>query len=124
MSYRQYKYKFYLNMNHAIIIDGVLGNIHPHTWEITMDISSIKEELTLFSSVEKEINTILDQYQDKFLNEIPPFTYINPTLENVCTHLCKEIGNRMVHLGFVLLMIEISETPSKAYIINLVESEE
>ena len=35
---RTYRFKFYLNANHYIIINGVEGETHPHTWEFTIDI--------------------------------------------------------------------------------------
>ena len=38
---RTYRFKFYLNANHYIIINGVEGETHPHTWEFTIDIMII-----------------------------------------------------------------------------------
>ena len=35
---REYKFKFYLNANHYIIIDGKEGEQHPHTWEFMVHI--------------------------------------------------------------------------------------
>ncbi len=123
MKYKQYKYKFYLNMNHAIVIDGSMGEIHPHTWEITMDLTSIKDGITLFSKIEKRINELLDEYQDRFLNEIEPFTYVNPTLENVCDFLSIKVRDELLRSGWILLMMEMSETPSRAYVVNMVQSD-
>ena len=36
--FREYQFKFYLNANHFIIIDGKEGQRHPHTWEIMIQI--------------------------------------------------------------------------------------
>lgn len=33
---RTYRFKFYLNANHYIIINGVEGETHPHTWELPL----------------------------------------------------------------------------------------
>ena len=58
MRYSQYKYKFYLNANHSIMIDEKMGQVHPHTWEIMIDIVKIIEEFVPFSVVEKTIDNI------------------------------------------------------------------
>ena len=36
--FNEYKFKFYLNANHYIIIDGKEGEQHPHTWEFMVHI--------------------------------------------------------------------------------------
>ena len=33
-----YHYKFYLNANHAIYLNGQLGQTHPHTWEFSFEV--------------------------------------------------------------------------------------
>ena len=39
--YREYKFKFYLNANHYIIINGKNGQTHPHTWEFVFYIMKL-----------------------------------------------------------------------------------
>lgn len=33
-TFREYKFKFYLNANHFIVINGKEGEVHPHTWGV------------------------------------------------------------------------------------------
>ena len=66
MLYKQYKYKFYLNMNHSVELDGQRGAVHSHTWEISMAIAMGQEEIVRFSEIEKYISTMLQKYQDKY----------------------------------------------------------
>ena len=120
--YKQYRYKFYLNANHFIKINGKDGQIHPHTWEIAIDLLELDEGFTEFSNVEKIINTLIDGYQDKVLNDIPPFNTLNPTLENICIYFRDLIEENMINVGYLLLTIEISETPTRSFIINLVDN--
>lgn len=122
MLYRQYKYKFYLNLNHSIRIDGKQGAVHPHTWEISMDIISTDKVFTQFSQIEKRMEKLLEKYQDRYINEIPPFDTINPTLENACEFFLELIQKDIKDTGWILLMIEISETPSRSYMINVIET--
>ena len=47
---REYKFKFYLNANHYIIIDGKEGEQHPHTWEFMVHIRMNGELVRMESS--------------------------------------------------------------------------
>lgn len=121
MIHLQYKYKFYLNINHAIVIQKKLGMVHPHTWEITIDISNLHYEMAQFSQIENVMEQIFAKYQDRFINEIPPFDKINPTLENAADYFLQIIQDAIAEKGWVVLMIELSETPTRSYIINVIE---
>lgn len=114
----QYKYKFYLNANHAIFINNVLGQMHPHTWEIMIEVLSTKENFVQFDRVEAAISKLLEKYQDQFINTVDPFDKVNPTLENVVYYFKQMIEEQIKEYYMVLLSIEISETPSRSYIIN------
>jgi len=114
----QYKYKFYLNANHAIFINNVLGQMHPHTWEIMIEVLSTKENFVQFDRVEAAISKLLEKYQDQFINTIEPFHKINPTLENIVYYFKQMIEEQIREYHMVLLSIEISETPTRSYIIN------
>ncbi|MBE5884304.1 MAG: 6-pyruvoyl tetrahydrobiopterin synthase [Lachnospiraceae bacterium] len=115
MLYRQYKYKFYLNMNHSVEMEGRMGEIHSHTWEISMGIALAQEGFVRFSDIEKQVNEMLEVYQDKYLNEMPPFNMMNPTVENMCNYLYEKISEKLRESGWLLLIMEISETPSRVY---------
>ena len=57
-------------MNHSIEIEGIMGQIHSHTWEISMGITTIDGVFVRFSDIEKKVNELLEKYQDKYLNSI------------------------------------------------------
>ncbi|MBE5950260.1 MAG: 6-pyruvoyl tetrahydrobiopterin synthase [Lachnospiraceae bacterium] len=120
MKYSEYKFKFYLNASHSIYINNKLGQKHPHTWEITMDMIKIVDGFVQFNDVEYTIEKMLSDYQDKYINEIPPFDTLNPTLENICLHFKDCIDEQMKNMGWLLLKIEISETPTRSYMIDLI----
>lgn len=123
MIYYQYKYKFYLNLNHSIRINEKQGEVHPHTWEIVVDIATSDAEFREFSKIEKKLEQLLEKYQDKYINSIAPFQEVNPTIENAAEVFAKEIRASIEEEGWLLLTFEISETPSRTYIINMVERE-
>lgn len=122
MRYSQYKFKFYLNASHAIYINGLKGQVHPHTWEITIHVLKEKEEFVEFSMLEKKIEDWMKQYQDRLLNEVSPFDRINPTTENCCDYFKEVLKKMLCDEGWLLLTIEMSETPTRSYVINLYDS--
>lgn len=124
MRYQQYKFKFYLNARHGIYINGKLGEAHPHTWEIILHVVKGKNQFVQFDALEKTVEKFMEPYQNQFLNKIPPFDMINPTLEN-CAHYFKdqlqEILNRE---GWIFLMMEMSESPARSYVISMIDEQQ
>ncbi|WP_310602467.1 6-carboxytetrahydropterin synthase [Anaerosporobacter sp.] len=120
--YSQYKFKFYLNATHAIYIDGKCGAPHPHTWEIILHTVKMEEEFIRFHEVEEQIEGYLEKYQNRFINEIPPFDILNPTLEYITQFMLEQFQNILNPTGWVIFTIEVSETPTRSYIISTVEN--
>ena len=97
--YREYKFKFYLNANHYIIINGKNGQTHPHTWEFVFYIMKSEGEFVLFNKFEKAIEEYLEKFQGRVMNEIPPFDTMVPTLENISDYFCDEIRSIITKFG-------------------------
>ena len=118
VKYRTYRYKFYLDANHYIYTsEGGKGAVHPHTWEFAVELKNKNGNFVLFSQIEKLINEVLKPYQNICLNDVAPFDKKVPTLENIGEHFKSEIGRKMNEMNWELLRTEISETPSRSYII-------
>jgi len=116
--YREYRFKLYLNMNHFITINGNPGQIHPHTWEFVFSTIVGGDDFVQFSTIERTIEKYLQQYQNKVLNEIPPFDVTNPTIENVTDLFSDEIRVIVRDVGCELISVEGSETPTRSYIVD------
>ena len=116
--YREYKFKFYLNANHYIIIDGKEGQRHPHTWEFMVQVRMDNEKFVQFDAYEKAIDEYFDKYQNRVINEIEPFDRIIPTLENMSDYFVRDIRRIVSRLDGVLLKMESSETPTRSYVIS------
>ena len=116
---RIYRYKYYLDANHAVYIDGELGEIHPHTWEFTIELKHLFNKFISFSNVEKIIKEMLNPYQAKFINEITPFNEINPTTENIGEYFKNYINGAIKDENWKLLKLESSESPTRTYILKL-----
>ena len=116
--FREYHFKFYLNANHSIIIDGKQGQIHPHTWEFSLRILIRREGFVEFNVFEKEISRFFEQYQNTNLNEEQPFDITVPILENIVEYFGDQIRHLVREIGGELLQIEGSETPTRSYCIS------
>lgn len=117
--YREYRLKFYLNARHYVIIGSNKGDIHPHTWELALTIRIGRGSFTQFHTFESCINQCLARYQNKILNECPPFDTVLPTLENLADVLSREFYDRIAEVGGELTAFEASETPTRSYLLDL-----
>ena len=74
---------------------GECSNIHGHTWKVETGIASpsLNEDGMVidFRDLKSALRSVLDQYDHRYLNEIPPFNEINPTAEN----MAREIYGRL-----------------------------
>lgn len=116
--FHKYRFKFYLNASHYIIINGRQGDVHPHTWEIIIEVLILKKEFVEFNIFERSIERFFQQYQNQTMNNIPPFNTIMPTLENLVEYFGQEIRILLRKEGGELTQIEGSETPTRTYIIT------
>lgn len=118
IKYRVYRYKFYLDANHFIYTPaGTPGMIHPHTWEFTVELKNKNGDFVMFHEIEALINEVLKPFQNICLNEVEPFNQKVPTLENIGEHFKEIIRQKMELMNWELLQMEISETPSRSYIL-------
>lgn len=121
---REYRIKFYLNARHFIIINGHKGAVHPHTWEMVLDIRFGRSSFVEFRTFEQGISGYLAKFQNQVMNDIAPFDTILPTLENIVDVFAEDFYTIIHDIGGVLTRIEASETPTHSYILNLSEHDE
>lgn len=115
---QKYRFKFYLNAVHAIEIDGVMGQDHPHTWEFGIEAFKSDDSFVMFSEVERGMERLFAAHQGMRMNDVSPFDVLNPTLENVSIYFKKLIERYLLDLQWFLTRVEISETPARSFIIE------
>lgn len=113
---KMYQYKFYLDANHYVTFDGRAGELHPHTWEISVVIELVGDNVIPFYKIENMIKDLLEKYQNTKMNDVEPFTEVNPTLENIGDYFTEMISEAVTEKGWELRNFTISETPSRSYI--------
>ncbi|MCR5518183.1 MAG: 6-carboxytetrahydropterin synthase [Lachnospiraceae bacterium] len=122
--FREYRFKFYLNAQHFVLINGKKGSTHPHTWEFTLDILINRNIFVEFGEFEKKIEEYLERYQDKLLNDVAPFDVVIPTLENMSDIFAKDFSEEIREMGARLVRLEGKETPTRGYIVDFTETDE
>lgn len=116
----KYRFKFYLNASHSILINGRQGQVHPHTWEITLDFLVPRTDFVEFNAYERELTSFFAKYQNVTLNDVEPFDTIMPTLETMVEYFGNEIKVILHGMGCELVQIEGSETPTRSYIVSYI----
>ena len=114
--YNHYQIKLYLNARHYITLYGSKGTVHPHTWEFVLRMRFPAEMFIEFKEIEDRLNECLKKYQNKLLNDCPPFNNVNPLLENVCDITALEFAKIIKDMGGELTWLSLSETPTRTYI--------
>ena len=63
--------------------NGECERLHGHNWNVTVSIASDKlNELGMvmdFKVLKSKTNALMDEFDHQYLNEVPPFTELNPT---------------------------------------------
>lgn len=117
---RTYKIKSYVNASHAVRWATGSGKKHTHTWEIVCELHTV-DAMVAFYDIEKNLHQALDELSGKFLNDLPEFKTVNPTVENVTEYLFTKIDKTLRDNGAQLLRIEVSDSPTRAYCISATE---
>lgn len=101
--------------------DGPCARLHGHNWTIEVVIRRRALDdmgmLIDFMDLAKEMDALLEQVDHHNLNEMPPFTELNPTSENLAAWFHRELTARLARYGAAPHLVRIWELPdcSAAY---------
>jgi len=78
---------------------GACSRMHGHNWKVELEVvaNSLNDTGMVidFKQMKSAANAICDQLDHRYLNEIEPFTEINPTAENIAAWLYGEISKKI-----------------------------
>lgn len=118
-TYSTYKLTSYINASHAVRWEGGMGKEHMHTWAVICEIHVNNNQMVPFNQIENELKEVFSRVSGKFLNEVPPFDHVNPTLENLTTYFFQVITELLRKSNAILTRLEIGESPTRFYCITL-----
>lgn len=94
---------------------GKCENLHGHRFQVIVTVKSLKlDERGLafdFTELKGHLNRVLERYDHVCLNEIEPFTDINPSSENIASTLYKELQDSLAGTPVSLSSIQVAESP-------------
>jgi len=120
LSYETYKYKFRLIASHRPGDGSSELPAHAHAFELDIYVLSRPqgESEVAHQEIEDIVLDFLAQYEEKILNDIPPFDIIPPTIENIAEVCYKYIKDILAKHNFTLLRVEVSETPARTCMVG------
>lgn len=95
---------------------GKCENMHGHNFgvEVAVEGDKLDEKihyLVDFKDIKKRTKAVLDQLDHKHINEVPPFTEINPSSENLAMFIYGELKDNMPE-NVRLAEVSVSEKDS------------
>lgn len=78
---------------------GACARLHGHNWKVEtevrargLDACGMGVDFKVIKTAARDIGERLDH---RYLNELPPFTEINPTAENIAAYFFRELSDRL-----------------------------
>lgn len=105
----------FLNAKHYMVFAGKKGTTHGHSWQLQAEAEVRIEDNSFvkFEDVDKHINTLLAPYQKTVLNDIPPFTNVEPLTENITVHFFNCLYDDLRDINVHLVKLTLWENPTK-----------
>jgi len=79
--------------------NGECERLHGHNWSVRVSVTSERvDDLGMvidFRELKDETSALMDKLDHQYLNEIPPFTKINPTTENIAKYIFDELSKTL-----------------------------
>ncbi len=107
--------KGHFDAAHALVgYPGVCRNLHGHTWDVEVTVTGTElDEVGIvydFKDLKDNLMSILDTYDHKYLNDVPPFNEINATAENLARVIYEQM-EALLPEGVELVEIGVWESP-------------
>lgn len=111
-----YKLKYYMNASHSFLNHP--EQRHAHTFAITLFLEVLGQEFLSFHDIEERLHQYFEDYSGKYLNALPQFQNLEPTIENMGDYFYEDLRRELAHYKLHLMQLSISETPVRKYSIS------
>jgi len=101
--------------------NGECERLHGHNWKVQISVASdVLSDLGMvmdFKDIKSNVKPLIGKLDHQYLNDIPPFTEINPTTENISKYLFDEFSKLINTDQIKVTKVEIweSTTSSASY---------
>jgi 6-pyruvoyltetrahydropterin/6-carboxytetrahydropterin synthase len=107
--------KDHFDAAHALVgYPGQCRDLHGHTWDVEVSVRGARlDEVGIvydFKDIKTQLKTILDQYDHKYLNDVPPFDTVNATAEHLARVIYEQL-EMMLPEPIDLVEVAVWESP-------------
>jgi 6-pyruvoyltetrahydropterin/6-carboxytetrahydropterin synthase len=102
----------FFNARHAVGDESP----HAHSWKVEIKVRRLRylgeQSLIGIDRTRETMRKLFARYEDRFLNEIPPFTFEEPTAENLVVYLFEQLDKEFRGTEATLYSLTIWESPT------------
>lgn len=92
---------------------GICRNPHGHNWEVWITLvgerTAPNGTLVDFYEIEAAVKPLRERLDHAMINDIPPFTEISPTSENIARWVFEQVRPRLERPGVRLAKVSVKE---------------
>lgn len=78
---------------------GACSRMHGHNWKVEVEVVATElDEVGMgidFKRIKQAAKEVADRLDHRYLNDVAPFTDINPTAENIAAHFYHELSQML-----------------------------
>lgn len=93
--------------------EGACENLHGHNWVVKATLGAEKlDNIGIaydFKLLKNDLKKIIDKFDHRFLNEVPPFDQINATSENLAKYIFDTLAKE-VPVSIKVVSVEVGES--------------
>jgi len=119
------RFDIFVDNRHFENVAGVEEPIHNHSWQVRVDVEipPNNAENVYYGKVYSAISCTLNRYDNVLLNEVFPFTLLEPSAQNIAKYFYNCLEDNLSLLGVMLKEMTLWENPSEKIAINFRSSE-
>jgi 6-pyruvoyltetrahydropterin/6-carboxytetrahydropterin synthase len=103
--------------------EGLCRNLHGHNWKVRLCVMCDKlDEIGMamdFGIIKSKLNELLEDLDHRFLNDLPAFSDINPTSENLARYIFEQMGTKLTQCPCEVVEVEVWESEKASVIYGL-----
>ena len=96
---------------------GKCEELHGHRYRVVVRVEAEKlNDIGLaydFTDLKRHLKDILARFDHTCLNDVPPFDKINPSAENIATHIYNELKEKLAGEPVTITAVEAWEAPEQ-----------
>lgn len=114
---RTYRWQFHFNAMHNMTPEKEEGR-HAHSFLVILCMEIDRMDLQQQNECEKELRKYLEQYNGKYLNDMPVFSGKIPSIEVIGETLYAHTGEIAARHGMRQIQIEVGDSPVAMFAIG------